>query len=185
MVRERTSWGANFSDNTKTIHQMVQGVQKWCFLPDGVRASKWIENRCSNSTHSNITTVQMFTGHCSGRRGRERPRTTASEVKLAPNWYNEVAALCQSCNFIHSHIVETLVSVHQGCPTRGPHAAREVVSSGPRCDKFVSRLFKFLVYFIGTCIFANKTHHNYNCFSAMGLPPKNLYNKRFENMSII
>ena len=25
---------------------MVQEVQKWFFLPDGERASKWIENRC-------------------------------------------------------------------------------------------------------------------------------------------
>jgi len=31
--------------------------------------------------------------------------------------------------------------LHQGCPTRGPHAAREVDLSGPRCNKFVSRLF--------------------------------------------
>jgi len=37
--------------------------------------------------------------------------------------------------------------VGQGCPTRGPHAAREVVLSGPLCNKFVSRLFKFLVFF--------------------------------------
>jgi len=30
----------------KTMPQNVQGVQKWFFLPDRVRASKWIENHC-------------------------------------------------------------------------------------------------------------------------------------------
>jgi len=35
------------------------------------------------------------------------------------------------------------LALDQGCPT----AAREVVLSGPRCNKFVSRLFKFSVCF--------------------------------------
>jgi len=30
--------------------------------------------------------------------------------------------------------------VKQGCPTRGPHAAPDVVLSGPRCSKFVNKL---------------------------------------------
>jgi len=40
-----------------------------------------------------------------------------------------------------------LHAVDQGCPTRGPHAGGEVVSCGPRCIKFVSRFFEFLVFF--------------------------------------
>jgi len=37
--------------------------------------------------------------------------------------------------------------IDQGCRSRGPHAAREVVLCGPWCKKFVSRLFKFFVFF--------------------------------------
>jgi len=40
-----------------------------------------------------------------------------------------------------------LHAIDQGCPARGPHAAREVFLCGPRCNKFVSRFFKFLVFF--------------------------------------
>jgi len=36
--------------------------------------------------------------------------------------------------------------------------AHEVVLSGLRCKKFVSRFFKFLVFFIGSSIFAIKPH---------------------------
>jgi len=31
------------------------------------------------------------------------------------------------------------IALNQGCPTRGPHAARDV-SSGQRCKMFVTRL---------------------------------------------
>ena len=37
-------------------------------------------------------------------------------------------------------------TLHQHCPIRRPHAASEVVLSDPRCNKFVSRLFQFLVF---------------------------------------
>ena len=80
----------------------------------------------------------------------------------------------------------SILRLWQGCPTAssGPHAASEVVSSGPLCNKFVSRLFIFLVFFIGSSIFATKTHQNYTCYSVVGLPTKHLYNKRFVNISI-
>ena len=69
------------------------------------------------------------------------------------------------------------------CKARLP-TPRPARLSGPRCNNYVSRLFKFLVFFIGWSIFAIKTHQNFTSFSVMGLPPKNLYNKLFENMSI-
>ena len=51
---------------------------------------------------------------------------------------------------------------------REQHAAPEVVLSGPRCNKFVIRLYKFLVFFIGSSIFAIKTHQNYTCCFCYG-----------------
>jgi len=51
---------------------------------------------------------------------------------------------------------------------RGPHAALEVVLSGPRCYKFENRLFKFLVFSIGSSIFAVKAHQNYTCCFCYG-----------------
>jgi len=47
---------------------------------------------------------------------------------------------------IYRHSIQ-IYYVNQGCPTRGPHAAREVVLSGPPYNKFVSRLFHVLVFF--------------------------------------
>jgi len=74
-VREGTSWGANFSAKLrllmsamiiqKTIHQTVQ---KWFFLPDGVWASKWIENRWSRVIHTLINkTMQQLNAKLSKR----------------------------------------------------------------------------------------------------------------------
>ena len=76
------------------------------------------------------------------------------------------------------------VDVVQGCPTRGPHAAREVVLSGPRCNKFVSRLFKFLVFFYSQVYLPSKHTKILPVVSVMGLSPENLCNKHFKNMSI-
>jgi len=59
-------------------------------------------------------------------------------------------------------------AVGKGCPTRGPHAAPEVVLSGPRCNKFLSRLFKFHAFFIGSRIFAIKTYQNHTCCFCYG-----------------
>jgi len=49
--------------------------------------------------------------------------------------------------------------------------AREVVLSGRDVICSLRRLSKFLVFFVGSSIFAIKTHQNYTC------------NKCFENMS--
>jgi len=43
---------------------------------------------------------------------------------------------------------------------------------------------KFLVFFIGSIIFAIKRTKSIPFVSVMGLAPKNLYNKHLENMSI-
>jgi len=44
--------------------------------------------------------------------------------------------------------------------------------------------FKFLAFFTGSSTFAIKTHQNYTCCFCYGPTTENLYNKRFENMSI-
>jgi len=69
---------------------------------------------------------------------------------------------------VASHLHSLRFHVGKGCPTRGPHAAPDVVLSGPRCNKFVSRLFKFLVFFVGSSIFAIKTQQNYTCCFCYG-----------------
>jgi len=55
------------------------------------------------------------------------------------------------CNIIHVRLnvfeEMDLHAVYQGWPTSGPHAACEVILCSPRCNKFVSRFFKFLVFF--------------------------------------
>jgi len=40
---------------------MVQGVQKWFFLPDQLRVSKWIENCCTRITPSSSTLIDIYT----------------------------------------------------------------------------------------------------------------------------
>jgi len=52
--------------------------------------------------------------------------------------------------------------------------AREIVLSGLRCNKFTSRLFKFLVFFIGSSNIVIKTTIIIPVVSVVGLPPKNL-----------
>ena len=66
----------------------------------------------------------------------------------------------------------------------GPAAAPEVVLSRPRCNKFVSRLFKFLVFFYRL---KYNCHQNtpklYLLFLLWAYDPKTCIKKNLENMS--
>jgi len=77
-------------------------------------------------------------------------------------------------------IVKQCFGTFRWWSTCGP----EVVLCGPRCNEFVGRLFKFLVFFTGSSMFAIKTHQYYTCCFCYGPTTENLCNKRFENMSI-
>ena len=70
--------------------------------------------------------------------------------------------------------------VNQGCPT----AACEVVLSGPRRNKFVSSVQIFSIFLQAQVYFPSKHTKIIPVVSVMCLPPKNIYNKHFENMSI-
>jgi len=68
------------------------------------------------------------------------------------------------CNKIHVKLNVFWINGFAWHRPRLPHAVREVVLCGPRCHKFVSRFFKFLVVFF-ISIFAINTHQNYtHCF---------------------